>query len=51
MQETPDPSALTRALDQLPSDRRLLILLCYHHNMTHPLAADILAIPVMTVCE
>lgn len=37
------------AMDTLSSASRLLLLLCYHHDLTHPQVAEILAIPVGTV--
>lgn len=43
-----DP-ALERAIDDLPDDRRTIILLCYHRGMTHEVAAGALGIPVGTL--
>lgn len=37
------------ALLRLPDDRRLIVLLCYHHDLTHPQAADVLGIPLGTL--
>ena len=42
-------SALFAALDQLDEAQRQIILLCYHAGMTHPVAAEILDIPVGTL--
>jgi len=40
---------LRAALDRLKPDQRLLLLLCYHHDMTLTQAAQVLDIPVGTV--
>ncbi|MCK4871412.1 MAG: RNA polymerase sigma factor [Phycisphaerales bacterium] len=40
---------LTEALDQLPPARREVLVLCYHHDMTHEMAAEILRIPLGTL--
>jgi RNA polymerase sigma-70 factor (ECF subfamily) len=40
---------LRRAVATLDSDRRLVVLLCYHSGMTHEQAAEILGIPLGTL--
>ena len=40
---------LQRAVDDLNDDRRMVLLLCYHREMTHELAAEILEIPLGTL--
>ena len=40
---------LRRAVERLGSDKRLVVLLCYHSGMTHEQAADILEIPLGTL--
>ena len=37
------------ALQRLVPSTRLLLLLCYHRDLTHPQAADVLGIPVGTL--
>jgi RNA polymerase sigma-70 factor (ECF subfamily) len=37
------------AVAQLPSEQRLVVLLCYHNGMTHAQAAEILGIPLGTL--
>lgn len=44
-----DKDWLREQLQALPPDRRLLLLLCYHDNMTHRTAAQILGIPLGTL--
>lgn len=45
-----EPSARVRAaVAELSDDRRLLVLLCYHHGLTHPQAAEVLGIPIGTL--
>lgn len=48
-QDTPAAPELRLALQSLDPDRRLLLLLCYHHNLTHPQAAEVLGIPLGTL--
>ncbi len=38
-----------QAVERLPVDRRLVILLCYHSGLTHEQAAEILEIPLGTL--
>lgn len=40
---------LRAAVERLPTDHRLILLLCYHAGTTHTQAADILGIPVGTL--
>jgi RNA polymerase sigma-70 factor, ECF subfamily len=40
---------LHAALEHVPPESRLVLLLCYHQGMTHPQAAEILGIPVGTL--
>ena len=40
---------LQRAVGELNEDRRMVLLLCYHRDMTHELAAEILEIPLGTL--
>ena len=40
---------LRRAVERLGSDKRVVVLLCYHSGMTHEQAADILEIPLGTL--
>lgn len=42
-------TALTEHLLGLPSDQRTVLLLCYHADMSHAQAADILGIPIGTL--
>lgn len=42
-------AALHLAVAGLPAPTRLLLLLCYHHNLTHEQAADVLEIPLGTL--
>ena len=44
-----DIQRLHQAVSALPSDRRLLLLLCYHQDLTLVQAADILGLPLGTV--
>jgi RNA polymerase sigma-70 factor (ECF subfamily) len=48
-QEQPDRARIRAAIETLSGDHRLLILLCYHQNLTHPQAAEVLDIPVGTL--
>ena len=41
--------ALRQAVGRLAQPKREAVLLCYHHDLTHEQAADILEIPVGTV--
>ena len=41
--------AVRRAVEALDPDKRLVILLCYHTEMTHEQAADILEVPLGTL--
>ena len=41
--------ALRSAVADLPEDRRVVVLLCYHAGITHPHAAEILGIPLGTL--
>ena len=48
----PEPetnAVLHEAVAALPEDRRVIVLLCYHADMTHEQAAAILEIPVGTL--
>lgn len=47
--DTPSQSRIRSAIESLPGDHRLLVLLCYHNGLTHPQAADVLGIPVGTL--
>lgn len=57
--EPPQPSAslqteeskarLRYAIDAMPGETRLLLLLCYHEGLSHPEAAEVLEIPVGTL--
>jgi RNA polymerase sigma-70 factor (ECF subfamily) len=47
--DTPTQSHIRAAIESLPGDHRLLILLCYHNGLTHPQAAEVLNIPVGTL--
>ncbi|HMN42301.1 MAG TPA: RNA polymerase sigma factor [Phycisphaerales bacterium] len=37
------------AIESLSGEHRLIVLLCYHHGLTHPQAAHVLDIPVGTL--
>jgi RNA polymerase sigma-70 factor, ECF subfamily len=41
--------ALRTALESLPDEQRDVLLLCYHHGLSHPDAAEILEIPLGTL--
>jgi RNA polymerase sigma-70 factor (ECF subfamily) len=47
--ESFESQRLRAAVSALPSDRRMLLLLCYHQNLTLAQAADILGLPLGTV--
>ncbi|HZW07516.1 MAG TPA: RNA polymerase sigma factor [Phycisphaerales bacterium] len=42
-------TAVSRAVETLKPDQRMLVVLCYHSGMTHTQAADILGVPVGTI--
>ncbi len=42
-------TAVTRAVETLKPDQRMLVILCYHSGMSHSQAADILGVPIGTV--
>jgi len=42
-------TAVSRAVEALKPDQRMLVVLCYHSGMTHTQAADILGVPVGTI--
>lgn len=44
-----DTGALREAIDQLGPDKREIVLLCYHADLTHEQAATILNIPLGTL--
>lgn len=44
-----DDAVLRRAVDGLPGDRRLIVVLCYHRGLSHAQAADVLGIPAGTL--
>ncbi len=46
---TPLDAPLQDAIDRLNDDKRDVVLLCYHRGLTHPLAAEVLQIPVGTL--
>jgi len=41
--------ALRMAVEDLPEDKRMVVLLCYHEDMTHEQAAEILDVPLGTI--
>jgi RNA polymerase sigma-70 factor (ECF subfamily) len=41
--------ALRTAVENLPEDKRMVVLLCYHEGMTHEQAAEILDVPLGTI--
>lgn len=41
--------ALRNAVDSLPEEKRVVVLLCYHQGMTHEQAAEILDVPLGTI--
>lgn len=41
--------AVRRAVAQLDADKRFVVLLCYHANMTHAEAAEVLELPLGTL--
>lgn len=46
----PDGDPILRTtLDNLPGHSRLILLLCYHHGLTHDQAAEVLGIPIGTL--
>jgi RNA polymerase sigma-70 factor (ECF subfamily) len=47
--DTHSQSHIRAAIESLPGDHRLLVLLCYHNGLTHPQAAEVLSIPVGTL--
>lgn len=47
--DTEQTSAVTRAVECLKPDQRMLVILCYHSGMTHSQAADILGVPIGTI--
>ncbi len=47
--ESFESQQLHAAISALPADRRMLLLLCYHQNLTQAQAADILGLPLGTV--
>ncbi|MDP1661427.1 MAG: RNA polymerase sigma factor [Phycisphaerales bacterium] len=42
-------TAVTRAVETLKPDQRMLVILCYHSGMSHSQAADILGVPIGTI--
>lgn len=42
-------TAVTRAVETLKPDQRMLVILCYHSGMTHTQASEILGVPVGTI--
>ena len=42
-------TALQAAVDRLPAEKRVVVLLCYHQGITHERAAEVLEIPVGTL--
>lgn len=47
--EPDDVAALRSAVERLAEPKREVLLLCYHAGLSHPQAADILAIPLGTL--
>ena len=47
--DSPHHPDLSPALASLSPDRRLLLLLCYHRELTHPQAAEVFGIPLGTL--
>lgn len=47
--QTESSEQLRAALETLPGERRLMLILCYHAGMSHPAAAEVLGIPVGTL--
>lgn len=42
-------TAVSRAVECLKPDQRMLVILCYHSGMTHTQASEILDVPVGTI--
>lgn len=48
-EESEFAARVRRLVSDLPEDRRVIVLLCYHEEMTHEEAAETLGIPVGTL--
>lgn len=47
--ESDENSALRAALERLPAATREAVLICFHHGVTHAVAAEVLDVPLGTL--
>lgn len=49
LSDTAPHTAVRAAMDALPENQRVILLLCYHRGLTHEQAAEVLGIPLGTL--
>jgi RNA polymerase sigma-70 factor (ECF subfamily) len=49
LRDSEQNNTLQTAVDQLPAEKRVVVLLCYHEGITHERAAEVLEIPIGTL--